>query len=170
MDFGMMALIFVGTFILGLTIAAFCQVGWFYSVLTIVFTSSVIILVFLLWKKASKLSNVDKWIQAKKKARIISNVFTITSGIMIAGGLLMFLICFLSGPTSFADTFTECGWCGGSGIVSSGKLCSLCNGAGGALGSAARFTPTIITWLGVLIAVAGILIIVGTKHIKDRYD
>lgn len=147
-----------GFFVLALTIVAFLQVGWFYSIITILFTGSIIILVRFLW---AKMKNKDV-------AEIISRVIIIISMTMIGIGIVMFLYCFLNGPKGYVGTFTECGWCGGSGIVSGGKICKLCDGLGGAYGASARFTATNLTWLGVLIVASGIAIIVGTIYYKNK--
>ena len=166
MDIGMFALFFVGGLVLTLAIVAFTQVGWFYSVVAVVLTSSIILLIRAIWKNARSRKNNKS---GKDAARTVSYIAITVAAIMIVVGIIMFLVCFMS-PTSHVDTFTECGWCGGSGIVTGGKICSLCNGGGGASGSAARYTATDATWLGVLIATAGLVIILGTKFTMSQYD
>ena len=155
---GFIAAVFWG----GLTIAAFFQVGWFYSILMIALTVGVLFLMNSICKKAN-----DR--QKNEKAKAISKVVIGLSVAMIVIGFLMFIFCFLLGPTGYADTFTECGLCGGSGIAF-GKVCSLCHGGGGISGSNARYTAETYTWLGVLIASSGVAIILGTRKIKkDHY-
>ena len=149
-----------------LTIVAFMQVGLLYSVISIAFTSGVVLLIYAFWKKA----NLNKSnIKYKEKADALSSFVMTASKIMIIIGLLVFISCFLSGPTGSANTFTTCGWCGGSGIVSSGKICRLCNGGGGASGTSDRYTATVVNWLGVIAASSGWLIHFLTKKFKKKY-
>ena len=147
-------------FWIGLTIGAFFQVGWIYSILMIALTVGILFLINSICKKAD-----DQ--QKREKAKTIAKIVVVLSVAMIIVGFLMSIFCFLIGPTGYVDTFTECGLCGGSGIAF-GKICSLCHGGGGASGSDARYTAGTYTWLGVLIVSSGVAIILGTKSIIVR--
>ena len=146
----------------GLTIAAFFQVGWLHSILMIALTAGVL---FFINSLCTKADNQRK----KEKAKTVSKIAIGVSAAMIIIGFLMFIFCFLLGPTGYVDTFTKCGWCGGAGTTSNGQICKLCYGGGGASGSSARYTATLSTWLGVLLASAGVAIILGTRSIKKKH-
>ena len=159
---------FLGAVILPiLTIVAFTQIGILYSAISIAFTIGVVLLIKGLWKKAN---NNKRNLKYKETADAVSSFALTASKVMIVLGLVVFALCFLSGPTGFVDTFTTCGWCGGSGRVSSGKICTLCNGGGGASGTANRYTATIINWIGIIITSSGSLIYLITKKIKKKYN
>ena len=149
-----------------LTIVAFIQIGWLYSIISVSFVAICVFLLYVLWKRESKNSNST---QHNERAEFVSKIATRFAVLAIILGALMFVACFVDGPTGYVGTFTQCGWCGGSGIVSSGKICGLCNGRGGAAGGSARYTSSITNWLGVVLATSGVVIIFAVKKLKKKF-
>lgn len=148
-----------------ITIVALCMVGWLYSIIAIVFTGGILFLIHLLWKR-TKTNKSD--LQNNKMATTISNVVIGISVAIIVIGALMFLSCYLKGPTGYAEKLSECGWCGGDGL-DGGVICRLCYGSGGVTRTSARYSSTFLNWIGVLLVSSGVVIIFGTRHTKNKY-
>lgn len=148
-------------FLVLLVIGACVEAGWLYSILTIGAVSCILYIVYSLTKKSA---SKDATEQDKKTARLsIKAVVVIAVGLIIVGMILGGIGIFNPGTDGYK--FLTCGFCGGSGRVSSGAKCSLCNGAGGVVYENNVYAD--FTWLGILMAASGAVLFMGMAVIKD---
>ncbi len=147
-------------------IIAFIEFNWIVGVVSLLLTAGAIGLVFLLAKKAEKAKDDEK--QKDTAKRVANLVICVSTAVMIVG-MIMYLRVYAGEPVSYRNTVTECGWCGGSGRVSSGKICSLCDGAGGAFSSSPKYAGTDSNALGLVLAGAGIATLGGATIIKSNH-
>lgn len=114
------------------------------SLAVIILTCGIIYFTIRLLNKASSPS----------KEKLIIVVAVLLGVAMVIGG---FFNCIDDGkPTSYSISSTQCGYCGGSGRISSGKICPLCDGLGGAYRKEAKVGNDL--WLGMLLIDAGIAV------------
>lgn len=148
-------------FLVLLVIWACVEVGWLYSILTI---GAVCCILYIVYSLAKKSASKDATEQDKKTARLsLKAVVVIAVGLIIVGVILGGIGLFNPGTDGYKSQV--CGYCGGSGRVSSGAKCSLCNGAGGAVYENSVYAD--FTWLGILMAASGAVLFMGMAVIKD---
>ena len=140
-----------------LVLFACIQVGWLYSILTIGIVCGVIYSIHLLHKKAwqpgasGRIINIAK---VSKTIVIVISACLIFVGIVLGGvGLL--------NPETDGYYSQVCGYCGGSGRLTSGKTCGLCDGWGGAISENLVFDKH--TWIGILMAASGAVMLLCAK-------
>lgn len=138
-----------------LVLFACIQVGWLYSILTIGIVCGVIYAIHLLHKKAwqpgasGRIINIAK---VSKTIVIVISACLIFAGVVLGGiGLL--------NPETDGYYSQVCGYCGGSGRLTSGKICGLCDGWGGAISENLVFDNH--TWIGILMAASGAVMLIG---------
>ena len=123
--------------------ALFCGDFWI-CLAVIILSCGIIYFTIRLLNKASSPS----------KEKLIIIVAVLLGVAMVIGGLVN---CTDDGkPTSYSYSSTQCGYCGGRGIISSGKICPLCDGWGGAYRKEAKVGNDL--WLGMLLIDAGVAV------------
>lgn len=151
-------------FLVLLVIVACFNVGLQSSLLVIGAVCCTLYVVYSLIKKSS---NKDASENDKRNADLsLKAVVGISVGLIIVGVILGGIGLFNPGTDGYKSQV--CGYCGGSGRVSSGAKCSLCNGAGGAVYENSVYAD--FTWVGILMAASGAVLYVGTKQLKDNAE
>lgn len=143
-------LIFVGILWIGITIIALVQLGWIGSFAAVALIISIIF-------------GIKKWGYVCANPKII----TYLAIFLIVVGALMYLGQYFTGTTSYGTKYTECGLCEGDGIFNL-KKCSLCGGKGGVYGNEKVYNSTTSNWLGVIIANAGVAMIISKLKFVDN--
>ena len=147
--FGFLALLITG---------ACMKVGLLYSILIIGTVCGVLYWINRLVKNASKSE------QDRRNADLSIKIVTVIAiGLMCVAGL--FALIGLVVPADTGYQLQTCGYCGGSGRLSSGKACGVCDGAGGAAYESAIFGNSL--WFGILGAAAGGALYVGVILLKE---
>lgn len=144
-----------------LAIGACIEVGWLYSVLTLGVACCILYMLYTLYKKASRKEATERDIKAANVTRIA--IVAIAIG-LIFFGILVGGIGLLTAKTD-GYYLQKCGWCGGTGRLSSGEICGLCDGAGGVAGENLVYDDS--TWIGILMAAFGAILYSGASFIKD---
>lgn len=144
--------------VLILVLAACISVGW-ESLLIVGAVGGVLYTLHRFSKKAEEAGATehDKTV-AETLLKIVS---VIAVCLIIVGGFLGLMG--LAMPQQNGYKSETCGWCGGTGILTSGKKCNVCNGAGGAVFEKHDFLD--ITWLGILMAASGAILFIA-KPVK----
>lgn len=134
-------------------LAACISVGW----KSLLFCGVVASVLYALYQTAKK-SEANDATEATKKLTDTSLKIVAIIGvcIIIVGGFL-FLFGIMS-PKHTGYRPEVCGYCGGTGRVTSGKECGLCDGAGGAVFETVDYAG--YTWWGILLAAAGVILLV----------
>lgn len=148
-------------FLVLLVIWACVEVGWLYSILTIGTVCCILYIVYSLTKKSASKDATKQDIRIAQLS--LKAVVAIAVGLIIVGVILGGIGLF--NPEADGYKSQVCGYCGGSGRVSSGAECSLCNGAGGAIYENSVYAD--FTWLGILMAASGAGLFMGMAVIKD---
>ena len=147
-----------------LVLCACIEVGWLYSILTIGIVCVVLFAVHTLHKKAlqTDANEHDKQLaNGLRKIVVGVSVCLVLIGIILGGvGLLT--------PETDGYNLQKCGYCGGTGRLTSGKICGLCDGAGGGAYENHEYANS--TWLGILMAAAGAVLFVGMSMLKESVD
>ena len=147
-----------------LVIWACVEVGWLYSILTISIVCCILYVAYLLMKKSSKegsTENDKKIANTTTKAVVGIAIVLVVVGIILAGvGLI--------NPSTDGYKLQKCGYCGGSGRLTSGKVCGLCDGAGGTAYENSVYAD--FTWLGILMAASGAVLYMGMAVMKNTID
>ena len=144
-----------------LVIWACVEVGLLYSILAIGIVCGVLCGMYALHKKASQKDATEQdkqLVSISRKVVIGISVCLIFFGVVLGGiGLLT--------PETDGYKVQICGYCGGSGRLTYGKICGLCDGAGGAAYENSVYTD--FTFLGILMAASGAVMITGISMFKN---
>ena len=147
-----------------LVIWACVEVGLLYSILTIGIVGGVLYGMYTLHKKASQQDATE---QDKQLANILRKVAIGISACLIWVGVVLGGIGLLN-PETDGYKLQKCGYCGGSGRLTSGKVCGLCDGAGGTAYENSVYAD--FTWIGILMAASGAILWIGTAMLKETAE
>ena len=125
------------------------EVGWLYSILTIGVVGGVIYVIHVLDKKASQIDSSE---HDKQLANVFRKIVIGISALLICVGVILGCVC-IATPETDGYRLQQCGYCGGSGRLSSGEKCGLCKGAGGAVYENYLYSNHL--WTGILMAASG---------------
>ena len=142
-------------------LAACIAVGW-KSLLICGVVGGVLYALYQIVKKSEENEATDA---DKKLANISLKIVAIIAVSIIMVGGILFLVGIIT-PQHTGYRPEVCGYCGGSGRLTSGKECGLCDGAGGAVFETVEYGN--YTWLGVLLAASGAILLVFKPTKKQK--
>ncbi len=138
---------------------AMISAGWLYSLLTIAINAGALFgLNWMIYKAPNQATRAN--------GRSAALAVMVVSGCLMFVGGIMGIIGFANPGGETHLRRTECGWCGGSGRVSSGERCGLCSGAGGAA-SVGTAPDDFFFPLGTLMAASGVVLFFGAKRMRE---
>lgn len=147
-----------------LVIWACVEVGLLYSILAIGIVGGILYAMYALHKKVSQKGPTE---QDKKLVSIFIKVIIVISACLIFFGVVLGVVGLLN-PETDGYTLQQCGYCGGSGRLTSGKACGLCHGAGGTAYENSIYAD--YTWLGILMAASGAALCMGMVSFLSTID
>lgn len=144
-----------------LVLWACVEVGLLYSILAIGIVCGALYGMYTLHKKASQKDATE---QDKQLVSILRKVVIGVSVCLIVFGVLLGALGLFNPDIEYYADGETCSWCNGDGKFN-GKQCSLCEGWGFIVTN--EYTYANHTWLGILMAASGAVMITGISMFKD---
>lgn len=110
----------------------FIIAGWLYSIIAMAVVLAILALVFILWRNRYN----------GKTTIMVSRIVVILAFLLIVISIVMISDTYINGTKYYDYSPIECGYCGGTGRLSGGGICKLCNGNGGNVNIDDRYIAT----------------------------
>ena len=134
-------------------VVALVQTSIWTGILFMFAVCGVLLLLLYFYIKASR---IDASEHDKRLAYVSNRALFIASICLLVIGIVLAVVGFTTSKY-VGDEVIICGWCGGTGRVSSGKICGLCHGLG--VGFSPSYKYANYTWYGIYMAVSGAAIL-----------